>query len=186
MSKVLLAGAVALGLMASAGSAAQAAEFFNFTWSDGIGNSATGQLITDGVTQADGSQLITDITGTQKVGALTSAITGVSNWAGADNLFFDPAVGGSFFTFGGASYSTASLGQWNLFAWNSTNNALSFMVDNVGYPQNGQPITFAVGRGGESSQSAGAVPEPAAWTLMILGFGGAGAMLRRRRQMVAA
>jgi PEP-CTERM motif len=30
--------------------------------------------------------------------------------------------------------------------------------------------------------SVGAVPEPAAWALMIMGFGGAGAMLRRRRQ----
>jgi hypothetical protein len=28
---------------------------------------------------------------------------------------------------------------------------------------------------------AAGVPEPAAWTLMILGFGAAGAMLRRRR-----
>ena len=32
----------------------------------------------------------------------------------------------------------------------------------------------------------GAVPEPAAWALMILGFGGAGAMLRRVRSLVAA
>ena len=31
-----------------------------------------------------------------------------------------------------------------------------------------------------------AVPEPATWALMIAGFGGAGAMLRRRRQIAAA
>lgn len=30
------------------------------------------------------------------------------------------------------------------------------------------------------------VPEPAAWALMIVGFGGAGAMLRRRRTLAAA
>jgi hypothetical protein len=35
------------------------------------------------------------------------------------------------------------------------------------------------------SGSTGAIPEPTTWALMILGFGGAGAMLRRRR-MVAA
>ena len=32
----------------------------------------------------------------------------------------------------------------------------------------------------------GVVPEPAAWALMILGFGGAGAMLRRRRGAAVA
>jgi subtilisin-like proprotein convertase family protein len=32
-----------------------------------------------------------------------------------------------------------------------------------------------------TGESVGAVPEPATWALMILGFGGAGAMVRRRR-----
>jgi hypothetical protein len=32
----------------------------------------------------------------------------------------------------------------------------------------------------------GGVPEPVSWSLMILGFGGVGAMLRRRRQMLLA
>ena len=34
--------------------------------------------------------------------------------------------------------------------------------------------------------TGGGVPEPASWALMILGFGGAGAVLRRRRTAVAA
>jgi hypothetical protein len=33
--------------------------------------------------------------------------------------------------------------------------------------------------------ATGAVPEPAAWALMITGFGAAGAMLRRRRAIAA-
>lgn len=33
---------------------------------------------------------------------------------------------------------------------------------------------------------AGVVPEPGTWALMIMGFGGAGAMIRRRRAAVAA
>lgn len=33
------------------------------------------------------------------------------------------------------------------------------------------------------NSTAGVVPEPAAWALMIVGFGGAGAMLRRRRAL---
>lgn len=38
---------------------------------------------------------------------------------------------------------------------------------------------------GSQGMGVGAVPEPAAWLLMIGGFGGAGAMLRRRRAVVA-
>lgn len=34
-------------------------------------------------------------------------------------------------------------------------------------------------------EAAGAVPEPASWALMILGFGGVGAVVRGRRRMVA-
>ena len=37
-----------------------------------------------------------------------------------------------------------------------------------------------------SAQSTGAVPEPAAWALMILGFGGVGAVLRSQRRTLAA
>jgi hypothetical protein len=45
-----------------------------------------------------------------------------------------------------------------------------------------QPPVCTTACGG--SQTPG-VPEPAAWALMILGFGGAGAMLRRRRAVPA-
>lgn len=38
---------------------------------------------------------------------------------------------------------------------------------------------------GFSATFSGAVPEPTTWALMILGFGGAGAMLRRRRAVLA-
>ena len=34
--------------------------------------------------------------------------------------------------------------------------------------------------------SPGAVPEPATWAMMILGFGGVGALLRRRSILAAA
>ena len=43
------------------------------------------------------------------------------------------------------------------------------------------------GRGSTAHSAAvTAIPEPATWGLMIMGFGGAGAMLRRRRTAVAA
>jgi hypothetical protein len=37
-----------------------------------------------------------------------------------------------------------------------------------------------------ASESMAAVPEPAAWTLLIAGFGTAGAAVRRSRRVVAA
>lgn len=59
----------------------------------------------------------------------------------------------------------------------------------------GQFLAFAVNQaGGYSNDSTGVnftmsraeVPEPGAWALMLLGFGGAGAMLRRRRGAAVA
>ena len=43
----------------------------------------------------------------------------------------------------------------------------------------GQPCTANCGGGGNE------IPEPSTWVLMILGFGGAGAMLRRRKPVLA-
>jgi hypothetical protein len=54
---------------------------------------------------------------------------------------------------------------------------INFAVDVV----RGDGITAVVGGG-----LGGAVPEPATWGLMILGFGGAGAALRSRRRKAAA
>ena len=43
----------------------------------------------------------------------------------------------------------------------------------------------AVFSGTATFEPQAAIPEPGAWALMILGFGGAGAMLRRRRDQMA-
>jgi len=45
--------------------------------------------------------------------------------------------------------------------------------------------SFRANAGGSFSDTVAVVPEPGSWALMILGFGGAGVMLRRRRQVVA-
>jgi hypothetical protein len=50
-----------------------------------------------------------------------------------------------------------------------------------GRPLNGGESVVGAGGGG-----GGGVPEPAAWTLMIVGFGALGAALRTRRRPVAA
>ena len=45
--------------------------------------------------------------------------------------------------------------------------------------------SFNANGGGNFDAITGVVPEPGTWALMILGFGGAGAMLRRRRTTAA-
>ena len=66
-------------------------------------------------------------------------------------------------------------------------------------PEIGRTLTVALGGNGQfgggatydnvhltaESLVAGAVPEPATWAMMIMGFGAAGAMVRRRRAAVA-
>lgn len=44
----------------------------------------------------------------------------------------------------------------------------------------------STGNSFEFDSLAGGVPEPTTWALMIVGFGGAGALLRRRRRAGAA
>ncbi|HEX4179548.1 MAG TPA: PEPxxWA-CTERM sorting domain-containing protein [Caulobacteraceae bacterium] len=59
-------------------------------------------------------------------------------------------------------------------------NTLTFVVDN--FAQNGgNPSGLNV----EFTSSAGGVPEPATWAMMLVGFGGLGAAIRSRRGRVA-
>jgi hypothetical protein len=173
----LLTGiAVSAVVAASAFSASAAPLFYNFSWADAGGDWASGQLQTDGFTT------ITDFTGTQHVGASSSAITGTSPYAFADQQFYDPpASPGQYFTVSGASYKTALLGDWNLYYYGGL-FSISSNVDPVGYVSSGVPITFRVGTAGLTSETAGAIPEPASWALMILGFGGVGVGARAKRK----
>jgi hypothetical protein len=63
----------------------------------------------------------------------------------------------------------------------------------IRYDFNGNPVDKVIFRSSGNSfefdslaASSAGVPEPAAWTLMIAGFGAAGAMLRRHRSVAAA
>jgi hypothetical protein len=158
--------ALALSLGATAASASIIFENYSFT---GAGISGSGQLTLDDLGGTFDS--ITAITGMQTVGAATEAITGLSLYAGADNRFFtaSPHV-----DFAGYSFSTSTLGDFNIFLDPSGTMQLSSHVDSGGNASSGVPIRL-------SFTSVGGVPEPASWALMILGFGGVGATLRKRR-----
>src|SRR5271169_1674993 len=72
-----------------------------------------------------------------------SVITGLSPYAGADQLLWAPPNPGST-DFSGISYSTASGTDFNLYYWGSGQWGLKSSFDPIGYPQDGQPISLTV------------------------------------------
>ena len=67
-----------------------------------------------------------------------------------------------------------------------------FAFVNLASTQTFDKVVFSGFRGGFETDnhtvgflSAGAIPEPATWLMMILGFGGVGSMLRARRRRLA-
>jgi hypothetical protein len=81
----------------------------------------------------------------------------------------------------------ATTGVWQQFfaSWNSGSNTtadIALVNRNLAFSGN----DFTLDDISLSTISPQAVPEPAAWALMILGFGATGAMLRRRREGVLA
>lgn len=76
----------------------------------------------------------------------------------------------------------------DVFSFGNTNEfdfAYTLTGANLGNPAPGGSYG-SFNAGSSASFSAGIVPEPATWALMIAGFGGAGAMLRSRRRQLAA
>jgi len=66
------------------------------------------------------------------------------------------------------------------------NNVSAFWLLNVTSPTH--TITLANGQGSSNAQifaTQAAVPEPATWALMLMGFGGMGVAMRRRRSATA-
>ncbi|MDB5266075.1 MAG: hypothetical protein JWM39_788 [Parcubacteria group bacterium] len=113
-------------------------------------------------------------------------------FAGTATLTFTNLAGGSF------SYNALALGNDNSVANGSTQNSyrLNFLPGlNFDPAINGTydvKLTVTGLAGGTKSLTtvaqlgtgfagSGAVPEPATWAMMLVGFGGLGAVLRRRR-----
>ena len=123
-------------------------------------------------------------------GTPTLADTGSKNRSQQEVYLFtldiDPVVltANTTYFFSIASHGSAADSQ---FIWEKsslTNGALSFHGGNGWQP--GQEATaFSLIGNVNVSQGPG-VPEPGAWALMITGFAGAGAVLRRRRRLAHA
>jgi hypothetical protein len=177
-TKLALISAIALGAIASSASAAQ----FLFTYSGDMGiNGAFGSLT--GTANGDGTYTATSGTITEFGPVATGTGALIANPSA-------PASHGSptgFFTYddqllpgqnplisnGGLLFSVGGV-EINIFS-NGAGPDTYTIYNNRGTQGNGD---FAL------SQLAG-VPEPATWGLMLVGFGGLGAMLRRRRGQIA-
>ncbi len=174
--KTGLFGAAALALFAAPASAADF--MFDFTGSGFFGGTlnGSGTLTTDNVTFVNAlngysAQTITGITGTFN----GSAITGLASVTGSNNLFY---LSGPFFVDGnGLGFTTASGVSANLFVTNDT----AYRVNTQGAGLLTGLVTARV----SPVAITAAVPEPATWAMMLIGFGGIGVAMRRRKTVAA-
>lgn len=160
------------------GSGAHAAQSITFT-SPAADGSFSGMFGDTGVSNAPGTNSFTDtFTFTLPAGVTSSTISSTFTSDPSNNIDFTSV------TLDGTPFTVGSTGQ----------NEFQFLN---GLSVNGlQTLVVAGTSGGNGSYSgaidfslaggAGAVPEPASWALMILGFGGAGALIRKRRRLALA
>jgi hypothetical protein len=149
---LVAAGSLAAAVMVCG--AAQA-KVWDFSYSGG-GESGSGAFITGDV---GSPYTITGITGT----ADGSAITGLSSYAGADQLLFVPGPPSA--DFGGISFSTAAGIDYNLTNFpDGLDNITNSVVNPGGVPCCTVSIDLSVT----------AIPEPTTWAMMLLGFTGLG------------
>ena len=166
MKRSVIAGVVAVALF---GVSAAKANVYEFSYAGG-GYSASGDF-TPGNTGSP--YTVTGITGT----ADGFSITGLSPYAGANQLLYFPPTGGYYADFSGISFANANGVDYNITNYPSgSGNFLNIStLDSGGSGCCGVAIEMTVS----------AVPEPSTWAMMILGFLGLGFMAYRRNSKPA-
>lgn len=164
----------ALGCAVSMAFAGQAQAAIIFTMTP---ESASGRFDADIVSGVAGNFTLTDTfarpTGFNMVTATISSILIPSNTPFTDINLFDVYLNDVLFT-------PMSTGDWEsqtLFPEIALRDTNTLTIN--GWSGGGGTIT------GSFAFSAGAIPEPATWGLMILGFGAVGVALRRRQKVSA-
>ena len=158
-----LRAAAALAVSALAITSAEATTF-NFTITSPSGD-ASGQFTATG---GPGQFTVTGVTGTVD----GSAITGLSSYGFSDQQLYEPVP---YVDNYGVAFSAADGNDYNIYYYNGYNFCSSAYNDCQDV-SDGSPAQFTLT----------AVPEPANWALMLVGFGGLGVAMRSRRRLVAA
>jgi PEP-CTERM motif len=191
--KFAAGAAAALALSAGIGGAAQASTWVLDYTANNPGDtpfSATLDLTASNTLNAAGGYDITAISGFvdgDAVAALTDNPNKPSAAYSTDGLFiFDNVLWTSgaapVLSNPGLLFTGVSGHEYNLFSDDMTHYEMYQATP--GYTEHSYGAislheTFE--QGGTLGHLSGAVPEPAAWTMMILGFGGIGFVLRQRR-----
>lgn len=174
MRKSLLL-AVALAALSTAAPASAAMYSFNFSGANFFGSPAN--AIGSGVFTT--SDVATSVLG--RTAFSITSITGMVNGS-AINAPNTGASYGNYFTTGGTFLDGTGL----RFFTNAGNDVRFFFQDTVSqYRVN----TFSPGASAfvtATSAALPAVPEPGAWAMLILGFGGVGLAMRRRPRPLVA
>jgi hypothetical protein len=167
---------------------AQAA-LFDFSFNSGLGGNVSGSgLFT--ATGGPGTYTVTNVSGTITDADTSGPVlpgtftfnSATNGYAGGDSLLYFPAavIPGNttpgFVDFGGISFSAGSL-LFNIGGNQQTGAVVYVLNDSIQDPNGyccqagSTPINLSVS----------AVPEPATWAMMILGFMGVGFMAYRRK-----
>lgn len=173
-------GLASVGMLALSfgSSSVSAAEFFDFEFISTIASTGTQTGSFSGQFTVDGG-LIVGITGSgAELGTITSlfapgTVAVNSNFPPNDNVFSptDP-----FLSFDGVSFASTNFAALNLFR----NGAGNYFV------LSGAPNVVTGITEGRLSVISSAVPEPATWAMLLLGFGFVGGAMRtaKRRHKV--
>lgn len=168
-----LIGAAVIAICVSTAPASASEFIFDFsTMTPLIGGpgSGSGSIFTDDITidsRGFTAQMITGISGTFN----GSEITGLATPFGANNLYY--VTGPSFVDGSGLGLVTAAGTNVNLFFQDSGG---SYRINTT------SPFTSSFVEA-TSSGAVAAVPEPATWAMMLLGFGAIGFQARRVRSL---
>jgi hypothetical protein len=133
-------------------------------------------------TQVDGDVGLFDYQTTFTLAGFNAATASITGGWSSDNNGVSILINGVDTGNAGTDFAQFDLG----FAGFTINSGFHAGVNTIDFIVNngGGPTALRVEMAGTAS--AGGVPEPATWTMMIAGFGGVGALLRRRRITAAA